>query len=320
MTPARPPAPAGGRTPAAPWDGPDASMSLLNGLMDAPLDPGYADAARRRAGGVRPAARRARAATSAVLAALLGVLLVTAAREAAGRPEADRGREELRARVAERAAEADELARRTAALRAAGEELQSRVAGAGAAADAGRADALAPAVGAAAVSGPGVEVVLSDAASAPLGAEAGEAPAGAGEGEGRVVDRDLQVLVNGLWAAGAEAVAVDGQRLTALAAIRSAGPAVLVGYRPLVPPYEVRAIGDPTALQTRLAASPAGSYLSALQDNYGIGVTVAGREELLLPAADSVDLRLAVPAGPAPAQGPGTLAFPPVDPSRQERP
>ena len=59
-------------------------------------------------------------------------------------------------------------------------------------------------------------------------------------GDGRVLDRDLQELVNGLWAAGAEAVSVDGQRLTARTAIRSAGEAVLVDFRPLSPPYVVR--------------------------------------------------------------------------------
>ncbi|WP_345714225.1 DUF881 domain-containing protein, partial [Kineococcus glutinatus] len=112
---------------------------------------------------------------------------------------------------------------------------------------------------------------------------------------GRVVDRDLQTLVNGLWAAGAEAVSIGGQRLTALSAIRSAGAAILVGYRPLSPPYEVLVVGDPAQLQTRLAASPAGSYLQALSDNYGIGVSVRAREELVLPAADSVDLRVAAP-------------------------
>jgi uncharacterized protein YlxW (UPF0749 family) len=67
--------------------------------------------------------------------------------------------------------------------------------------------------------------------------------------EGRVRDADLQDVVNGLWAAGAEAVAVDGQRLTALSAIRSAGESVLVDLRPLSPPYTVEAVGDPAALE-----------------------------------------------------------------------
>ena len=53
---------------------------------------------------------------------------------------------------------------------------------------------------------------------------------------GRVLDRDLQVMVNALWAAGAEAIAINGQRLTARSAIRYAGEAILLDFRPLVPP------------------------------------------------------------------------------------
>ena len=69
----------------------------------------------------------------------------------------------------------------------------------------------------------------------------------------RVQDVDLQVVVNGLWAAGAEAIAVNGHRLTSMTAIRSAGDAVLVDLVPLSSPYKVDAIGDPVAMQPALA-------------------------------------------------------------------
>ena len=59
----------------------------------------------------------------------------------------------------------------------------------------------------------------------------------------RVLDVDLQSVVNALWAAGAEAIAINGQRLTATSTIRAAGDAVLVDYRPVTSPYEVAAIG-----------------------------------------------------------------------------
>ena len=74
----------------------------------------------------------------------------------------------------------------------------------------------------------------------------------------RVLDVDLQSVVNGLWAGGAEAVAVNGQRLTALTTIRAAGSAILVDFRPVTSPYEVSAIG-PDDLERpvqRLAAGP----------------------------------------------------------------
>src|SRR5690625_1839434 len=85
------------------------------------------------------------------------------------------------------------------------------------------------AVAAGALRGPGVVLTLED--SAPL-------PAAPGVTEGavnRVTDADLQLAVNGLWAAGAEAIAVNGQRLTSTSAIRTAGPAVLVGVRACTP-------------------------------------------------------------------------------------
>ncbi|NAZ83927.1 DUF881 domain-containing protein, partial [Kineococcus sp. R8] len=157
-----------------------------------------------------------------------------------------------------------------------------------------RADALAVVVGAVAVQGPGLTVVLSDA---PQDATAADAPTGSG----RVLDRDLQTVVNGLWLAGAEAVAVNGQRLTSLSAIRAAGGAVLVDYRPLTPPYTLTAVGDPATLQTRLATAAAGRYLRALQDNYGIGVSIEAADSLQLPAASRLELRSAVPAGATPS-------------------
>ena len=85
-----------------------------------------------------------------------------------------------------------------------------------------------------------------------------------------MLDRDLQTVVNGLWAAGAEAVAVNGQRLTALSAIRSAGDAILVDYRPLTRPYVVTAIGDPATLQAAVRRGARRPALRTLQQTYGI--------------------------------------------------
>jgi uncharacterized protein YlxW (UPF0749 family) len=100
-----------------------------------------------------------------------------------------------------------------------------------------------------------------------------------------VLDRDLQTVVNGLWAAGAEAVAVNGQRLTARSAIRYAGQAILVDFRPLVPPYVVQAVGEAGGLQTRFAAGAAGAYLQALRDNYGVQAAIVPSANLELPGA-----------------------------------
>ena len=77
----------------------------------------------------------------------------------------------------------------------------------------------------------------------------------------RVLDIDLQVLANGLWQAGAEAVSINGHRLSDLTAIRSAGDAITVDYRSLTRPYRVEAIGDPRTLQARFVESAGGAVV-----------------------------------------------------------
>ncbi|MFB9378819.1 DUF881 domain-containing protein [Kineococcus gynurae] len=256
-------------------------MTLLVELLERPLDPGYAAAAARRAAGGGPA--RGSRWLSVLLAALIGLLLTLAAlRVHAAEQVGDPARTDLVARVEAGTVAADDLAGRAEALRADNARLEQKLGGAQAAADSARADALAVAAGAVAVEGPGLVITLDDAA---------EPSGGAGTQTGRVVDRDLQLVVNGLWAAGAEAVAVNGQRLTSLSAIRAAGNAVLVDYRPLSRPYRISAVGDPARLPTQLATSVAGRYLAALQNNYGISVTQESVEDLRLPAAARVELR-----------------------------
>ena len=101
-------------------------------------------------------------------------------------------------------------------------------------------------------------------------------------------------MVNGLWAAGAEAVAVNGQRLTALSAIRSAGDAILVDYRPLTRPYVVVAIGDPRTLQSRFVAGA--GRAGAAHAGAGVRHPLLGRARVgqqTLPAASPDELRYA---------------------------
>ncbi len=157
-----------------------------------------------------------------------------------------------------------------------------------------RAQLLGVRTGAASVTGPGVVIELDNAQD--MGDLAGGDPREREQAErGRVRDRDLQVVVNGLWQAGAEAIAINGQRLTALSSIREAGAAVLVNFRPLSPPYRVEAIGDPQKMQVGFATSAAGRYLASLQQNYGVRASVAGADRLELPAASGLRLRYARP-------------------------
>ena len=108
----------------------------------------------------------------------------------------------------------------------------------------------------------------------------------------------LQIVVNGLWSAGAEAISINGQRLTALSAIRSAGQAILVDFRPLSPPYAVSAIGPSDSMRADFAAGSAGTYLHSLEDNYGIDSDILNVSSLSLPASSGLTLHDARPTSP----------------------
>jgi uncharacterized protein YlxW (UPF0749 family) len=264
-------------------------MSLLVEAATNPLDAGYAEAAARRAQAQAPSRRDpGRVAVVALLALLLGVGTAWAVRELrAPEPDVVLARAALQAEVADQRAVVQELADRNAEIAAEVEALS-----AGALASGGRQvfEALASqgaAVGTVAVAGPGMTVTLADSARAATGDEQ--------YADERVQDVDLQIVVNGLWEAGAEAIVINGQRLTAVSAIRSAGQAVLVDLVPLVGPYRVEAVGDPGGLQAGLARSAAASHLALLTNTYGIGVQTSIAEQLELPASQVPTLRYATP-------------------------
>lgn len=274
---------------------PDRSMSLLVDMMAGTLDDGYARAARTRQEHPRaeqaPAPARRRGIWVPLLV-LLGLLTGTAAAQVRERAQEGAGaRAELAATVAERTARTDALQQGVADARAALTRAREQALGAGEAGrrTADRVAALELAAGAVPVRGPGLVVVLDDAPEqvAPDGD-----PRTGPSTSGRVLDRDVQAAVNGLWAGGAEAVAVDGQRLTALTAVRSAGDLVLVDFRPVTAPYEVAAVGDPDALERGLDASGTRRLLESLRDTYGLRLSVRAEDELDLPAAGLPDLRV----------------------------
>ncbi|HHW82390.1 MAG TPA: DUF881 domain-containing protein [Actinomycetales bacterium] len=113
---------------------------------------------------------------------------------------------------------------------------------------------------------------------------------------GRIRDFDLQVVTNALWSLGAEAIAINGERLSGATALRSAGQAILVNLVPLTPPYRVEVIGNATDLQVGLARTRASGHLAMLRDNYSVGVSITLADELSLPAATTTTSRgIAVP-------------------------
>jgi uncharacterized protein YlxW (UPF0749 family) len=130
-----------------------------------------------------------------------------------------------------------------------------------------------------AVRGPGVRVVADDAP-------------GADSARNEVLDSDLQKLVNGLWEAGAEAISLNGQRLTNLSTIRLAGGAITVNARSLRRPYVVSAIGNKDTLPARFAETSSGQAWLDLQREVGLRLKITPVSSLRLPAAE-VSLRYA---------------------------
>jgi uncharacterized protein YlxW (UPF0749 family) len=108
-------------------------------------------------------------------------------------------------------------------------------------------------------------------------------PENGGDNLGRILDRDIQSVVNEFWAAGAEAVAIDGQRLGPTTSIRSAGQAILVDFRPVTNPYLIEAIG-PAGMFDQLLESSAVRTLASYASSFGLGLDVVPADQLdLLP-------------------------------------
>jgi len=271
-------------------------MSLLTNVMDHSLDEGYAEAAARKkaegAGGV-PKTLRARFGLAAglVLAAL--VVTVGAAQARVAAPVVAKERQELIDRIDKETGSADKLESTVDKLR---EDVSARQRAAlKTSGGTGDTDLVGILSGAVEVHGPGVKLVVNDAKEATTGGGDNPRETSDFSDTGRVRDRDMQRVVNGLWASGAEAISINGQRLTALSAIRAAGDAVLVDNRPLVPPYTVLAVGNGKQLSTRFQNGADGLYLHALEENYGIRATISVESALRLPAAPSVIVRTAQP-------------------------
>ncbi len=271
-------------------------MSLLTNVMDHSLDEGYAEAAARKeaegAGGL-PKTVRAKLALAAdlVLAAL--VVTVGAANARLAAPVVAKERQELIDRVERETTAADKLESGVDTLRA---DVSARQRAALKKDGGEQADLVSVLSGATDVHGPGVKLVVNDAKEASTGGDGTNPRETSGFSDtGRVRDRDMQRVVNGLWESGAEAISVNGQRLTALSAIRAAGDAILVDNKPLVPPYTVLAVGDGQRLSTRFQNSADGLYLHALQENYGIRTGISVEGDVRLSAAPSVIVRTAEP-------------------------
>jgi uncharacterized protein YlxW (UPF0749 family) len=142
------------------------------------------------------------------------------------------------------------------------------------------------------VSGEGLQVALEDAPTSSLDIE------GVTADDLVVHQQDLQHVINALWAGGAEAMTLQGERVTSTSAFRCSGNILLLHGKVFSPPYVVEAIGDPTRLQAALDASSGVAVYRQYVDWVGIGYDVESRSEIEMPASGTRDLQYAtVPEG-----------------------
>jgi uncharacterized protein YlxW (UPF0749 family) len=111
-----------------------------------------------------------------------------------------------------------------------------------------------------------------------------------------LTDRDVRSVVNELWHDGAEAIAVNGVRLTPTSAIRFAGQAVLVDFAPITSPYTIDAIGDSDVLVTSFADSDVAGRYHTLTSVEDISFSWTQERALHLPATAAATPRYASPA------------------------
>lgn len=232
---------------------------------------------------------RVRAPLLAALVVVGFLLVATATVDRPTRAGAESRRDQLVELIETRRTEIAELDEEVASLRESVAEAQEGVAEAGNL-DPEEVEEVRRAAGLTPLEGPGLVVTVDDPDPS-LTQDERVVPF-------QVIDRDLQALTNALWAAGAEAIAVNGERLVATTAIRNGGDTITVNFRPIAPPYEVTAVGaDPD----QLIRSEIVGQLERWSERYGVGFAVEASDEVEVQAyAGGSRLRFARPLEPSP--------------------
>jgi uncharacterized protein YlxW (UPF0749 family) len=155
--------------------------------------------------------------------------------------------------------------------------------------------ALVPDAGTEAVRGPGLTVTLTDAAR---DAE-GRFPRDASPDDLVVHQQDIDAVLNALWSAGAEAIAMQDQRIIATSAPRCVGNTLLLNGRTYSPPYTITAVGDAAAFQAALTDAPLVRLYRQYVIRFGLGYREQPSPDLEIPGySGPLMLRYAQPAGP----------------------
>jgi uncharacterized protein YlxW (UPF0749 family) len=204
--------------------------------------------------------------------AIAGFMMSSAAVAARGQDLRPNRNTDLIELVRAQAARNVDLAKQVGDLRTEVDKLSSQQGGAVA-----DTSAAAAAAGLTAVKGPAVSVTLTDA-------PANVKPAGVAAELLIVHQQDIQAVVNAMWQGGAEAMSIQGQRVTSRTGIKCVGNSVLLHGVPYAPPYVIVAIGNQKAIEQALESS---TYLQAYRqytDRYGLGYSQRRMTEATLAA------------------------------------
>ncbi|WP_426244648.1 DUF881 domain-containing protein [Nocardioides sp. LHG3406-4] len=258
------------------------TIPLLSKITAQSMDEDYEHVARARAAGAQPPETRTTRTWSTVVVAVFGTLVAIAGVQTARNADSDAlGRSALIGQIQDEKGQLAAIQDRVGELVAANSTLEETLRTMGDRQDdlAARVRRVASRTGFGPVTGPGVVFQVNDA-------EGGD--------ETQVVrDDDLAILVDGLWAAGAEAIAINGQRLTARTSIQNSGRAIHVNTRPLAPPYTVEVIGNQDTLPARLLNTAHGAAWYALARSLAFRFSMDNDDDLSLPAARMLPLRQA---------------------------
>lgn len=281
---------------------------MLNQLLNETLDPGYrAAAAKKRRSG------RWDGPVVWLACVAVGLLLVVAYQQShLSAPARDAAHKELIVRIQQAQANANRMESQA-------KQLAGQVAGLRDAQLPGSGQDLKDAevaAGSVAVTGPGMQIELSEPTVAPT------------TGSGRpgttpqsvvsiLHDSEIRAVVNELWSDGSEAISVNGMRMTPTSFIRVAGESIQIDFQPINPPYVISAIGDRNGLQVAFAQSAIARQLKTLVAVYGIGFRFGGKSKLEL---SSVTLSQPLYAAQGPASTTGPSALPRVSSSTSPSP
>jgi uncharacterized protein YlxW (UPF0749 family) len=245
--------------------------------------------ARPLLGGRRPSAW---AALVPVVALAAGLLFATSGRTASGTDLRAGEITELSELIEQRnratARQADELAELQSEIERLTEQAATRNDDVALAAAIGEAGAMSAAL--VPLTGPGVVITLDDAPARPDGS----LPVNARPDDVVIHQSDVQAVVNAVWAAAADGVAIMDQRLIATSAVRCVGNTLLLQGRPYSPPFVVTAIADAAAVRAQLAASPQVAVFQQAVEAFGLTFEVRERPQVSVPAYDGpLDLEYA---------------------------